>query len=364
MKTTTLLISGLIGLASCSQQDCKIEGTVENANDGDTLLLARLAGGEFVPSDTIVLRQGKFSLKEKCDSTIIACFLYKDRKSGEAYSDFFFMDKGEVRLDIGRESKAAGTENNDIYQQIKDSLRAVDRRMRELYSAQLPSDSAAQGDSVETARELERLEKQRNQFVTESVKKHIGNPVGYFLFVFNHSMFSPQETIELAGKVAPDYKDSKTLKKIVETAEKNLKTSKGQPFTDITVPAMGGGELKLSDIVKEHKLTLVDCWASWCGPCRAEMPNVVALYGKYHKKGLEIVGISFDEDETAWKDAVKEMKMTWPQASELHSWDNVMTHEYGVTSIPHTILIDGKGIIVDRELRGKELEEAVKRYLD
>ena len=128
-------------------------------------------------------------------------------------------------------------------------------------------------------------------------------------------------------------------------------TSNGQSFIDITIPSMDGGELKLSYIIR-------------CGPCRAEMPNVVSLYEKYHKKGLEIVGISFDEDETAWKNAVKTMNMTWPQASELRSWDNIMTQKYGVTSIPYTILIDSNGTIIGQQLRGEELENTVKQYLE
>ena len=92
-------------------------------------------------------------------------------------------------------------------------------------------------------------------------------------------------------------------------------TSNGQSLIDITIPSMDGGKLKLPDIIRNNKLTLVDCWASSSGPRCAEMPNVVSLYEKYHKKGLEIVGISFDEDETAWKKCVKTMHMTWPQAS-------------------------------------------------
>ena len=94
------------------------------------------------------------------------------------------------------------------------------------------------------------------------------------------------------------------------------------------------------------------------------MPHVVELYAKYHEKGLEIVGISFDEEEEAWKEAVKEMNMTWPQGSELQSWDNVMTQLYNVTSIPYTILIDQNGTIVAQQLRGHELEEAVKEHLE
>ena len=94
-----------------------------------------------------------------------------------------------------------------------------------------------------------------------------------------------------------------------------------------------------------------------------EMPNVVDLYAKYKSKGLEIVGISFDKDKNSWKKAVKEMNMTWPQVSELKSWDNEMAQLYGISSIPYTILIDQKGTIVAKQLRGEELERFVADFL-
>lgn len=93
------------------------------------------------------------------------------------------------------------------------------------------------------------------------------------------------------------------------------------------------------------------------------MPNVVELYKKYKSKGLEIVGISFDEDTQKWKDAIKTMNMTWPQLSELRSWDNKMTELYGVTSIPYTILINQDGIIVGKEMRGNELDRFIADFL-
>lgn len=332
---------------------------MKNAEDGDTLYLARMTDGNFTLADTIVLRQGKFTLRENCDSTIIASFFFHDKKSDEIYSNIFFMEEGTVRLDIGPEGKASGTENNDVFRQFLDSLYVLHERMREIYGRQMSSDT-----TEEMERELEALERQSDRFVTESVKKHIDKPVGYFLFLSCYGMFSPQEVHELAQKVSPHYRNSNTLKHIEEDVEKSNMAAKGQPFTDVTIPSLDGGELKLSDIVQANKLTLVDCWASWCGPCREEMPNVVSLYEEYHKKGLEIVGISFDEDETEWKNAVKTMNMTWPQASELHSWDNVMARKYGVSSIPYTILIDSDGIIVGRQLRGEELENAVRQHLD
>ena len=358
-------MAGCIGLlASCSSNICKIEGTVENAKDGDTLYLARMNEGNFAPTDTIVLHQGKFSLQTECDSTIIASYFFYAKESKEVYSNIFFMEKGNVRLDIGPEGRVSGTENNDIYQQLTDTIFALHEQMNRIYTQHAPSDTVAFQPDEQTEQELLALERRSSQFVKGSMTKYIDKPVGYFLFLSCYNMLEPKEILGLVEKVPAQYKGSAAIKYITEETQKNSITSNGQSFIDVTIPGMDGKELKLSDIVKNNKLTLVDCWASWCGPCRAEMPNVVALYKEYHKKGLEIVGISFDEDETAWKNAVKELGMTWPQASELQSWDNVMTEKYGITSIPYTILIDNEGTIIEQQLRGEELEEAVKQYLD
>ncbi|MCD8318227.1 MAG: AhpC/TSA family protein [Paraprevotella sp.] len=339
---------------------------MENATDGDTLYFARMSGNDsFIPTDTIILKHGAFSFQTPCDSTIIASYYYLDKQNKEIYSNVFFMEGGNVKLEIGLNGKVSGTENNDIYQKMSDSIYVLHEKMSQLYARQELSDTTGINVSdAEAERQLTALDQQANQLVMNYVKKNIDKQVGYFLFRSCYNLFSPQEILELANKVSDHYKHSNALKSIKEEAERSNATSDGQSFIDVTIPSINGGKLKLSDIIKSNKLTLVDCWASWCGPCRSEMPNVVNLYKKYHDKGIEIVGISFDEDEKAWKDAVKKMNMTWPQGSELQSWDNVMTQKYGITSIPYTILIDSNGTIVGQQLRGEELENTVKLYLE
>ena len=122
--------------------------------------------------------------------------------------------------------------------------------------------------------------------------------------------------------------------------------------------------MKLSDYVGKGKVVLVDFWASWCGPCRREMPNLVEAYAKYKDKNFEIVGVSLDQDGAAWKEAIKKMDMTWPQMSDLRFWQSEGAQLYAVNSIPHTVLIDGSGKIIARGLHGEELQakiaEAVK----
>lgn len=121
-------------------------------------------------------------------------------------------------------------------------------------------------------------------------------------------------------------------------------------------PDPDGKSHKLSEYVGQGEWVLVDFWASWCGPCRAEMPNVVAAYEKYHGKGFEIVGLSFDKDKDEWVNAIKEWGMPWIQLSDLKYWETVAAGVYSVTGIPDNLLIDPEGTIIARGLRGEELE--------
>ena len=129
----------------------------------------------------------------------------------------------------------------------------------------------------------------------------------------------------------------------------------GSMYKDLTMQDLNGKQVKLSDWVGKGKYVLVDFWASWCGPCRAEMPNVVSNYNKYHDKGFNIVGISFDSNSEAWKKAIADMKMNWIHLSDLKAWHSDAGKAYGVDAIPASILVDPQGKVVARDLRGEEL---------
>ena len=130
----------------------------------------------------------------------------------------------------------------------------------------------------------------------------------------------------------------------------------GEKFRDLEEADPNGKLHKLSEYVGKGKWVLVDFWASWCGPCKAEMPNVTAAYKKYHGKGFEIVGLSFDRDKDAWVRAIKDWDMPWIHLSDLKYWQTVAHDVYGVNSIPDNLLIDPEGTIVARGLRGPALD--------
>ena len=112
------------------------------------------------------------------------------------------------------------------------------------------------------------------------------------------------------------------------------------------------------------KVKVIDFWASWCGPCRGENPNVVKVYEEFHPKGLEILSVSLDNNKEAWLKAIEDDKLTWNHVSDLQGWNNAAAQLYGVNGIPHLIVLDENNVIVAKNLRGDALKEKIAELLN
>ena len=137
----------------------------------------------------------------------------------------------------------------------------------------------------------------------------------------------------------------------------------GTMFTDLELNDVNGKPHKLSEYIGKGKYVLVDFWASWCGPCRREMPAVKALYEKYHAKGFDIVGLSFDDNAKDWTGAINSMKLPWHHLSDLKGWQSIAGQTYGINAIPATILFGPDGKVVVSGLHSEELETKLAELL-
>lgn len=163
-------------------------------------------------------------------------------------------------------------------------------------------------------------------------------------------LFFAKHYIDLYGAQDPAVADG--MRRQIESMQAFVV---GGVAPDFTMATPEGGQLALSSL--RGKYLLIDFWASWCGPCRRENPNVVKVYNQYKEKGFEILGVSLDSDKTRWLNAIQQDGLTWHQVSDLKGWQNSAAQQYGVRSIPHTVLLDPQGKIVARNLRGAALEQ-------
>ena len=172
---------------------------------------------------------------------------------------------------------------------------------------------------------------------------------------------TPEEIKSYFEGLDKDVKETKSGKKIKTALDSMSAIVIGKPAPNFSAPSPEGKTISLKESL--GKVTIIDFWASWCGPCRAENPNVVALYNEFHPQGLNIIGVSLDKDAAKWKEAIAKDGLIWPHVSNLKFWEDPIAKQYNVQSIPATFILDEKGNIVAKDLRGEELRAKVAALL-
>lgn len=167
--------------------------------------------------------------------------------------------------------------------------------------------------------------------------------------------------ISTAEKLKKEWPDYEVAKQFIEMVDKMKATAIGQVSPEIEMPNPDGQIIKLSSL--RGKYVLVDFWAKWCGPCRRENPNVVRAYQKYKDKGFEVFGVSLDRNKEDWVQAINEDGLAWTHVSDLKYFDSQAAHDYNISAIPFSILLDPEGKIIAKNLRGAALDKKLEEVL-
>lgn len=360
-KLVYLLAAGSMAFVACQNSPSyKVTGSVEDITDGDTIYLQEYAGGDLVKLDSAIVKSGTFVFTGKQDTAVNRYITYM--KGDKRFFTDIFLENGNINVTLGKESKVSGTPNNDAYQKFKDSFMALSKEMNEMYQ-KAQSDTSLTEEQVEAIMaEIEKKDSVGMDMVYQTIDANITNPVGVYLLPSYAGAFELDKQKALVEKIPAALVDER-INKLKDHIEISEKTAVGQKYIDFSMQTPAGETVNLSDFISKNKYTLIDFWASWCGPCRKEMPSVVEAYKEFKDKGFDIVGVSLDENADKWKEAITALNITWPQMSDLQGWNNAGAKLYGINSIPATVLVDQDGTIVARNLRSDAIKAKLSELL-
>ena len=321
-------------------------------------------GRQLVKLDSAVIANGTFTFEGTQDTATNRYITYSNVENESNMMMDFFLENGKINIQLtsGKNDSATGTASNDAYQVIRTQLAGLNEQMMAIYNSM--SDTTLTDEQREAkSKEMETLQEKMIETTKAGINKNITNPVGVHLLKQNYYYLEVPDLDPLLPQIPAAYENDEVILKIKGNVEKMKATAVGQKFTDFEMLTPEGKAVKLSDYAGKGKVVLVDFWASWCGPCRREMPNLVEAYAKYKNKNFEIVGVSLDQSGEAWKEAIGKLNITWPQMSDLKYWNCEGAKLYAISSIPHIVLIDGEGTIIARGLHGDELQQKLAEII-
>jgi len=349
MKKTMILAAAALCCA-CGSDKYTIEGsmgglsgTIYLFDEGDNLL------------DSAAVANGGFRFQGRVDQPQAVCLSDAREPNLGSFGAMLILEPGKIVIsddekDAGRKH-ATGTPANDALDAYNTTSQALQTEFR----------------SVGTSSERRQaIREEYDALGLKAIEANRDNFFGVLMLARQSYDLSGRETLDQIALFTPEMQQTETMQQLRAQAEQRAKSDIGQTYIDIAQPDADGRTVTLQSVVENpaNKYTLVDFWASWCGPCMGEMPYLKKTYDAFRDKGFEIYGISFDDNRDNWLAAVENNGMKWIHVSELRGFNNQAARDYAVQGIPSNFLIDAEGRIVATNLRGEALYEKIASLLE
>lgn len=367
------LLSAVALLCSCDgdkQTAFELKGNFSNSS-GETIYLEKLMSPNPVVVDsTSADEQGNFSFSNYTPKI----GFYRIRVTPQSFAMLILDSADKVTVtgdikDLGNTYKTTGSPETELFAEYNNLGKANQKQSDSLNLAFQSAMSSMKMDSLKMDSlshifqpVYDAIMAKFQRALAEKIAKNT-NKYASLLWLQGLDPAKNNELyLAIDKEMMKKYPQDRTVQAMHETITKELATVVGQTAPEINLSTPDGKSLALSSF--KGKVVLIDFWASWCGPCRKEMPFVVSLYKKYKDKGFEIFGVSLDQDKSRWIEAIEKDGITWPQVSDLKYWQSEAAIQYAVSGIPYTVLLDKEGKILSKGLRGVELEQAVAAALE
>ncbi|MCQ2220161.1 MAG: AhpC/TSA family protein [Prevotella sp.] len=370
-KIFSMALMALFSLAASAQQNgYTVTGSCYGTEDGDSVFLCSMQGFfSMVPEDTCIVRNGKYEFKGNMDGATLRfiCPIHKGESVGMAD---FILENSPIVVNILKPADAKSNPTPEVHGGPTWTLyNSYEARQKEIWGDDDHLFQKANDTTLtqETRRkyqhQLDSITNETHKHTYHFIMAHISEPVADYLYGGHERSLTKEQREEILDAMGKCPQQYQVYKGIMAERKAEAATAIGQKYIDFTMPNPKGKNISISDFVGKNKYVLVDFWASWCGPCRKEMPNVVKAYNLYHKKGFEVIGVSFDNNRNAWIKAIPQLKMPWPQMSDVKGWESAASSLYNIKAIPANVLIDKDGKIVAKNLREEELLQTLEKLM-
>ncbi|SKB38741.1 Thiol-disulfide isomerase or thioredoxin [Sphingobacterium nematocida] len=371
MRTICVLLSFYMPVLVYAQEpNFTLTGKFKNWPNGRVLRISYM-DENTVKVDSVVVKGGRFQYKNRITAPTEVTLSY-DPPAGGGKKDNckVFIKEGTVSLlhtDSLRLAKVSGPLVTMEYEVLKENIDPLREKLIALMLA--VRDIRQKGGSQVDYQEMDKEYKHTNAEIISRLKKFILDHPRSFISLLtiqqlDGSKYANPEIFTLFQGLDKKLRESKEGLIIAEKYRIGMKIAPGKELENFSSLDTNRLPLSLAEVKAKGKVTLVDFWASWCGPCRAENPHLRKVYADFHDKGFNILAVSLDRNELAWKKAINQDQLPWYHISSLQYWDEPIVKQFGITGVPDSFLLDAEGRIIGRGLRGDKLYEAVKKALN